>query len=383
MHRVLAKQAESGPRQEEAILGELLARSGITLDGSRPFDVQVHNPGFYRRVLSQGIYGALNAYVDGWWDCEQLDELTTRIARASFPVPLEARFRFYASLLRAWMFNLQNPRRALRAQEHYDLGNDLFQAMLGPRLVYSCGYWRNASGLDEAQLAKLDLVARKVRLRPGMRVLDIGCGWGAFAKHAAEHYGVRVVGITISREQCELGKSLCRDLPVELRLQDYRALDEQPFDAVVSIGMFEHVGYKNYRRFLQIVRRHLKPEGLLLLHTIGTNRARITANAWIRENIFPNGMLPAPRQIAEAIEDLFVIEDWQNFGADYDKTLMAWYENFVAGWHDLREKYGPRFFRLWKCYLLTCAGCFRARENQLWQLVLSPGGVRGGYAAVR
>jgi cyclopropane-fatty-acyl-phospholipid synthase len=356
---------------------------GIAVDGDQPFDVRVRNRTFYQKVSSQGVCGALDAYVDGWWDCDQLDELTARILRGFLPLRVAGRFKLFWDMLRARVLNLQNRRRGLQVKRHYDLGNDLFTAMLDRRLVYSCAYWKNVRTLDEAQQAKLDLVARKLHLRPGSRVLDIGCGWGSFAKYAAEQYGANVVGITISRQQYELGKMLCGGLPVELRMQDYHDLSDPPYDAVASIGMFEHVGYKNYRTFLQIVRRNLKPEGLFLLHTIGSNDSRVTSNSWIQENIFPNGMLPSPQQIAAAAESLFVIEDWQNFGADYDKTLMAWYENFRSRWPLLQAKYGPRFFRMWKCYLLICAGCFRARANQLWQLVLSPAGVSGGYTAIR
>lgn len=383
MHRALIQRVQPRFLREEVILRESLARSGVAVNGDHPFDLRVRNRAFYHKVLSQGIHGALDAYVDGWWDCDRLDELTAKFLGDSFQLPAAGRLTLLWDLLRARLLNLQKRRRAFEVRRHYDLGNDLFIAMLDQRLVYSCAYWKDARSLDEAQLAKLDLVARKLRLRPGMRILDIGCGWGSFAKYAAERYGVSAVGITISKQQYELGKTLCRQLPVELRIQDYRDLDDPPYDAVASIGMFEHVGYKNYRKFLQIVRRSLKPGGLFLLQSIGGNQSQIAGNSWIDQNIFPNGMLPSARQIAAAIEGLFVIEDWQNFGADYDKTLMAWYENFQAGWPSIQEKYGPRFFRMWNCYLLTFAGYFRARKNQLWQLVLSPGGVSGGYTSIR
>jgi cyclopropane-fatty-acyl-phospholipid synthase len=321
--------------------------------------------------------------VDGWWDCERLDELAARVVGGSLQLPLAGWLTLLRGHLHARVANLQSPRRATQVQRHYDLGSDLFAAMLDRRLVYSCAYWAGADSLDDAQLAKLDLIAQKLRLRPGMRVLDIGCGWGSFARYAAESYGVGVVGITISERQRELGTMLCQGLPVELRLRDYRDVDDPPYDAVVSVGMFEHVGYKNYRRFFEVARRNLKPEGLLLLQTIGANESQVTGNFWIQENIFPNGMLPSPRQIAGAAEGLFVIEDWQSFGADYDRTLMAWHANFESNWPSLREKYGPRFYRMWRCYLLTCAGCFRARQNQLWQIVLSPRGIPGGYRPLR
>jgi cyclopropane-fatty-acyl-phospholipid synthase len=383
MHRLLTQRVTPRFPREEFILREYLSHLGIEVDGHRSYDVCVRNPAFYRKVVSNGIHGALDTYVDGWWDCERLDELTARVVRGPLQLPASGRFTRYWTLLRARAFNLQSRRRSLQVQEHYDLGNDLFLAMLDRRLVYSCAYWTNATSLDDAQLAKLDLVARKLALRPGMRVLDIGCGWGSFAKYAAERYGIEVVGITISKQQYELGKTLCRQLPVELRFQDYRDLNDPPYDAVVSIGMLEHVGYKNYRRFLQTVRRNLKPEGPFLLQTIGANESRVNAIPWIQQNIFSVGMIPSLRQIATAAEGLFVTEDWQNFGVDYDKTLMAWYENFQANWPSLRDRYGPRFFRMWKCYLLTCAGAFRARQNQLWQIVFSPSGISGGYAAMR
>jgi cyclopropane-fatty-acyl-phospholipid synthase len=269
-------------------------------------------------------------------------------------------------------------------KRHYDLGNDLFESMLDARMVYSCAYWKGADSLDAAQEDKLDLVCRKVRLVAGMRVLDIGGGWGGFAQYAAERYGASVVLTTISQEQAESARMRCRGLPVEVRLQDYRDMPRhERFDAVVSLGMFEHVGYKNYRRYLSLARRCLPSDGLFLLHTIAGNRTNTSYSPWFARNIFPNTHLPSARQIAAACEGLFVIEDWHNFGADYDRTLMAWHANFERAWPELRDKYGERFRRTWKCFLLTSAGAFRARHLQTWQLVLSGAGVRGGYQAIR
>jgi cyclopropane-fatty-acyl-phospholipid synthase len=257
--------------------------------------------------------------------------------------------------------------------------------MLDKRMVYSCAYWKDANTLNEAQEAKLDIVCRKVGLRPGMRVLDVGCGWGSFAKFAAERYGVSVLGITISDEQAQLGKSLCADLPVELKVQDYRELKsyDEKFDAIVSIGMFEHVGYKNYHNYIKLIRQCLKREGLFLLQTIGGNNSEVTFDPWMRKNIFPNAMLPSAKQIATACEGIMLIEDWHTMGVDYDRTLMAWFDNFDYHWPQLKSKYGNRFYRMWKCYLLTCAGLFRAREIQLWQIIFSPKGLTGGYVSLR
>jgi cyclopropane-fatty-acyl-phospholipid synthase len=281
--------------------------------------------------------------------------------------------------------NLQRRDWNREAVRHYDLGNDLYRAMLDRNMVYSCAYWRDATTLDEAQEAKLDLVCRKLGLSPGMRVLDIGCGWGGLARFAATRYGVSVVGITISREQAQLATEVCRGLPVTIRVQDYRELEAggERFDRIVSLGMLEHVGHKNYRGYLRIARKNLAPDGLFLLHTIGGNESKTSYDRWMNGNIFPNAHLPSAAQLTRACEGIMIIEDWHNFGADYDKTLMCWFENFDRGWPSLRSRYGDRFYRTWKCYLLTCAGAFRARAAQLWQLVLSPSGVRGGYRAPR
>jgi cyclopropane-fatty-acyl-phospholipid synthase len=268
-------------------------------------------------------------------------------------------------------------------EKHYDIGNDLFGRMLDKRMLYTCAYWRSgAADLDQAQEAKLELICRKIGLEPGMKILDLGCGWAGFSKYAAEKYGASAVALTVSRQQVELGRELCRGLPVEVRLQDYREA-EGKFDRVVAIGLLEHVGPKNYRAFMKVVRRCLRPDGLALLHTIGSSVSMVSDNAWLVKYIFPNGVTPSIRQLAGAMEGLFVVEDFDNFGADYDPTLMAWWRNFEAAWPELRPSYGDRFHRMWQYYLLQCAGSFRARYAQLWQFVLSPRGVPGGYASIR
>jgi cyclopropane-fatty-acyl-phospholipid synthase len=356
----------------------MLRESGVRLDGDRPWDPRIHDERLFRRVLAQGSLGLGEAYMDGWWDCERLDELFHRLLRAG----VDRRFRSLPDLLelaRARLWNLQRKSRARQiGRRHYDLGDDLFRAMLDRREIYSCGYWRNATTLDEAQEAKLDLVFRKLQLKPGMRVLDIGCGWGGAARFAARRYQVEVVGITVSADQVAIGREACRGLPVEIRLQDYRALEGR-FDRIFSLGMFEHVGSRNYRRFMQVARQRLDPEGLFLLHTIGSLHSVRYTDPWIGRYIFPNSMLPSVTQISAAIEGLFVMEDWHSFGADYDTTLLHWHRNFEDAWPALAGRYDERFHRMWRYYLLSCAGSFRARRNQLWQIVLSPHGVSGGY----
>jgi len=367
------------PRQT---VERLLSLADVRIDGDRPWDIQVHDEAFYARVLAEGALGLGESYMDGWWDCERLDELFRRVLLARLETKVRPRTEL-PSVIRARILNLQRRARAFRIGEcHYDIGNELFRRMLDPLMIYSCGYWANASTLQEAQEAKLDLVCRKLGLRPGMRVLDIGCGWGGTAKYAAERYGVEVVGITVSEEQAKLAREMCRGLPVEIRLQDYREIDES-FDRVLSIGMFEHVGTKNYRTYMRVVRNCLKDEGLFLLHTIGGNRSVTRTNAWTDRYIFPDSVLPSAKQIAAAIEGPFVLEDWHNFGPDYDRTLMCWFRNFDGAWDDLKDQYDERFYRMWKYYLLSSAGSFRSRTSQLWQVVLSPKGVAGGYSPVR
>jgi cyclopropane-fatty-acyl-phospholipid synthase len=360
----------------------LLARADVVIGGERPWDIVIHNPAFYAGVLSGGSLALGEYYMAGWWDCPRLDQFFCRVLRAGLDEEVRS-WTWLLEALGARLCNLQKPARAFRIGEHhYDLGNDLYQCMLDKRMIYSCGYWERAVTLDEAQEHKLDLICRKLDLRPGMRLLDIGCGWGGTARFAAERYGVEVVGVTVSERQAEHARRLCQGLPVDIRLEDYRSLSEE-FDRIVSIGMFEHVGYKNYSTFMRVVRACLKDDGLFLLHTIGGNRSVTRTDPWVARYIFPNSMVPSARQITAAIEGVFVLEDWHNFGHDYDRTLLEWERNFDRNWETLKGRYDERFYRMWKYYLLSSAGSFRSRNNQLWQLVLSARGVAGGHRSPR
>ncbi len=370
--------------QAQRAFAKLLGQADIAINGDRPWDMRIHHPETASRVLAKGSLGMGESYMDGWWDSDQLDELICRMLRHELDRKVRSTELIMQSL-RARLFNLQNLRRAWQVgQAHYDLGNDFFEAMLGETMAYTCAYWagiENSGDLDAAQHAKLDLICRKLGLQPGMKLLDIGCGWGSLMRHAATHYGVECVGVTISREQADYGRERCTGLPVEFELKDYRDIAGR-FDRVASIGMFEHVGHKNHRDFFELARRVLPEEGLFLLHTIGKNLRRDPTDPWIDRYIFPNGDLPSLGQIADASEDLFVTEDVHNFGADYDRTLMAWHARFEAAWSQFSDRYGERFRRMWRYYLLACAGTFRARTTQLWQLVMSPRGVSAGYRRV-
>ncbi|HSG89121.1 MAG TPA: cyclopropane fatty acyl phospholipid synthase [Pseudomonadales bacterium] len=363
-----------------ARIASLLERADVRIGGDRPWDLQVHDERLYARILAQATLGLGEAYMDRWWDCDALDVMLTKVMRADVRAHIRP-LSLVAPVLKAKLFNLQSLPRAFQVGErHYDLGNDLFEAMLDRRMTYTCGYWRDAGDLDAAQEAKLDLICRKIGLQPGQRVLDIGCGWGSFAGFAAEHYGAEVFGVTVSKEQGALVEARYGDLPVTAIVKDYRQLDpatDGVYDHVVSVGMYEHVGHKNARTYMQIARRCLKPDGLFLLHTIGRRKTRAQGEPWTDRYIFPNAQVPSVASIGRAIEGVFVMEDLHNFGADYDPTLMAWHANFEAAWPSLRDRYGERFHRMWRYFLLSNAASFRARQLQLWQMVLSPEGVEG------
>lgn len=367
------------------VLMPVLDAADVRVGGDRPWDISVHDRRLWRRVLLQGSLGFGDAYIEGWWDCERVDELVARLLSAPLPTAVQAAIPGGLASLRAMLLNLQTLRRAFRiGRHHYDLGNDLYASMLDRRMTYSCAYWKGANDLDEAQEAKLHLIARKIGLRPGMRVLDVGCGWGSFATFAAERYKADVVGVTVSHEQAEYARKRAGELPVEIRFADYREIKGETFDRVVSVGMFEHVGPKNHRRFMRIAHGALKQDGILLLHTIGRCGRGTAVDPWIEKHVFPNSALPSASQVSVAAEGLFVLEDWHNFGQDYDRTLAAWNERFEAAWPQLNGSYGERFRRMWRFYLLSCAGAFRARKIQLWQVVLAKDrGVPGGHVPVR
>jgi cyclopropane-fatty-acyl-phospholipid synthase len=377
-------------KNDRSVVEKFLAPTNITFGGDDLCSIHVNDERFFTRAIHHGLLGIGESYMDGWWDCKKLDQLTAtfllsklgeKITQHNITL-LELIFA-KLNFLQAVLMNRQSKTRADQiAESHYNLGNELYKAMLDENMNYTCGYWKNAQTLYEAQIAKLRLTCDKLYLQKDMTVLDIGCGYGAFAKFAAQHYKVKVVGINISKEQLELGKKLCHGLPVEFRLQDYRAVTGK-FDRIVSLGMFEHVGLKNYTTYFKIANQCLKEKGLFLLHCIGSNTSDIITNAWTNKYIFPNGMLPSIKQIGAAIENLFIMEDWHNFGADYDRTLMSWYENFNSHWPDLKSHYNERFRRMWNYYLLTSAGSFRARYIQLWQIVLSKHGIMEGYESIR
>jgi cyclopropane-fatty-acyl-phospholipid synthase len=366
-----------GHDEPPALVRQVLERADIRVDGARPWDMRVHDARLYRRTLTDWSLGIGESYMDGDWDCERLDEFFDRVLRSDIeahPVGL-AKLKLALSLLPYRLGNHQRRERAFVVGEHhYDWGNELFERMLDARMVYSCAYWERASTLDEAQQDKLEMICRKLQLQRGQTLLDIGCGWGALARHAAEQHGVSVTGITVSREQQAHAQRVCAGLPVQIRLQDYRDVAGR-FDRIASVGMFEHVGPRNYGVYFEEAQHMLAPDGLFLLHTIGLDRSLARTDPWIEKYIFPGGKLPSAREVAAAFEPWFVLEDWHNFGPDYDRTLMCWQHRLESAWPELQARdpvrYSERMRRMWRYYLLMSAGMFRSRQGQLWQLVLT------------
>jgi cyclopropane-fatty-acyl-phospholipid synthase len=359
------------PASSETIVRDLLHEAGIEVNGTNPWDIQVLDARFFARLLREPHLTMGEGYMLGWWECEAIDQLVARIVLARLDDRVRGNWKVGLHILRSRLFNLQTSGRAFEVgKRHYDIGNDLYRAMLGRRLSYTCAYWKNATTLDEAQEAKLDLVCRKIGVFPGMRILELGCGWGSFAKYAAERFGAHVLGVTVSAEQVALGTELCKGLPVELRLQDYRDVTGT-YDAVVSIGIMEAVGYRNYGTYMEVASRCLKRDGIAFVHTIGGNESATSTDPFTQAYLFPNGMLPSIAQLAQAMENRFVVEDWHNIGPHYDPTLMAWCANFDRAWPDLKGAYDERFRRMWRYYLLGSAGGFRSRGKQVWQIVMT------------
>ncbi len=354
----------------------------IKIGGNRPWDIHVHRPKLYRRVITQGNLGLGEAYMEDWWDCERLDEFFYRIISSKAEDKVSPPVKLIGEVISTF-YNMQRPSRSFKvAEKHYNIGNDLFKAMLDKRMLYSCGYWKEANSLEEAQEKKLHLIFQKLRLKPGMKVLDIGCGWGGAAQFAAEQYGVSVHGITVSIEQAAIAREYCAGLPVTIEVIDYRKL-QGSYDRVYSIGMFEHVGCKNYRDYFKIAHQCLKEDGLTLLHTIGGNKSTFSVEPWANKYIFPNANIPSASQITASYEGLFTLEDWHVFTHDdYDKTLMAWHENIEKQWPVL-QRYNNEFQRMWRYYLLSCTGGFRSRSSQLWQVLLSKNGIQGSFSIPR
>ncbi|MFT5260149.1 MAG: cyclopropane-fatty-acyl-phospholipid synthase [Saprospiraceae bacterium] len=362
-----------------------LNEAGVAVNETGPQALQVHNSRFYKAVALNGSLGFAESYVDGDWSCDSLDQLINALLRNGVRT---GGMKDFKNRVRAQLLNMQSVMRSNRvAQTHYDVDTQVFEWMLDPYLQYTCGYWKGQNNLNDAQTAKMDLVINKLRLKAGDTLLDIGCGWGGFAKYAAEVRGLTVKGISISRSQLAYAEKQCVGLDCEFKFGDYRYLDKiypQKFDAISIIGVTEHIGHKNFEALYRVMNERLKEGGLVLQHTIAHMKSKVCADPFIDKYIFPGGTIPSMQQLSKAMQNYFVAEDVHNFGADYDTTLMAWSRKFELAREQIEAnpELGERFYKVWHYYLLSCAGMFRARRAQLLQFVLSPKGVMGGYQRI-
>lgn len=384
------------------ILETAFAPGDIKINGSRPWDITIRSPDFYARVFRDGVIGLGESYMLDDWDCKDIVELVARFAKSGAEDKLIVEPFFMAKVVknrltkRVQVFLNRDSQARKLADTHYNLPFELYRAFLDKRMLYTCGYWKNAATLDESQEAKLELTAKKLGLKSGMKLLDIGLGWGGLSIFASERYGVEATGITIAEDQLNSAEEKRLALPkkianrIKFRLQDYRDVADGPYDRIVVMGMIEHITHKNFRTLMKVVHRNLSPDGLFLLHTIGTDttNAQDAKGNWLEKYIFPGSEIPNSADLVKSYQDLFVMEDWHNFGADYERTCIEWFKKFDQNWKQIKpivEKFEPdteKFYRMWKLYLLGCAGNFRARTLQLWQIVLSKGGVPGGYQRV-
>lgn len=367
----------------------ILDKADVTLNGNKLHDIKLFDERALKRIVTDGSLGLGETYMEGWWDCEHLDELSYMLCSAAIDREVKVNFAHLMYNLFSKVFNYQSKQLAKQvADKHYDLDNHLFELMLGQTMAYSCAYWKDANDLNSAQIAKYELICKKLHLSSQDTLLDIGCGWGGLAAYAAENYGCKVVGVSIASNQISYAKTKFKHLPIEFYNADYRDISiynptHMQFTKVVSVGAFEHIGHKNYLTFLNLMKQQLNDNGLFLLHTIGSNETVTTADRWINKYIFPNGALPSMVQLSNSIETSFIVEDWHNFGSYYDKTLIAWNQNFEKNWDSLKSRYDIQFYRMWRYYLLMCAGMFRSRTAQVWQVMMSKTGVKGGYESVR
>lgn len=369
------------PVNDKSAVIAVLAEAGILVNGPEPWDMQVHNDRLWHRFLAEGTLGLGEAYMDGWWDCEDLAEFFNRAISKTVDRNFRPSLNLIWQTLQARLINMQTISRSRRVAAMHYSETDAYRASLDDRMTGSCGYWPSGvSNINQAQEAKLDMVCRKIGVKPGQSVWDIGCGWGAYMGFAAEKYAAKCIGVTISPDQAAYGRERYAGLSVEFQVKDYREFIGK-VDHVVSMGMFEHVGNKNYRSFFEAARRAIADEGLFMLHTVGSANSMSTIDPWLEKYIFPGGVIPSMAQIGAAIDGLFVPIDVHNIGPHYDKTLVAWSQNFAAKWP--RTKQSERFYRMWQYYLLCCAGGFRARALQVWQFVLSSTGVPDGYVTQR
>ncbi len=375
--KILRRVEAADPGTPFAI--ELWDGTGTAFGNGEPlFVVRFNTEEALRRTLANRFLGFGESYMDGSLDVEgDWDRL--------FRMGLGAKFQHalppVRTLARFVMLRLQTRDTHRKARtnimRHYDLGNDFYSLWLDRSMTYSCAYFATPdTPLEEAQTAKLDRICRKLQLEPGMTLLDVGSGWGSLVIYAAQHYGVRATGCTLSENQAELARRRIRDAGldgrVEIVLKDYRDV-EGTFDRWVSVGMAEHVGKGFIPRFIRHIAKRLRPGGLGLLHFIGKDKTSF-GDPWTLTYIFPGGYIPALPEVLQPMgwHDLRVA-DIENLRPHYALTLDRWHERFERHVGEIREMYDERFVRMWRLFLLSSAAGFRYGDTRVFQVLFSNG----------
>jgi len=343
-------------------LDSILSRAGVSINGNQPWDITVIDNRFYGHVLANGSLGLGESYMRQYWSTQDLEELFYRLVSSGMEevgnrIPGRIISRIFSRGL-----NRQTTHKSKKnAEHHYNLGNSLFFNFLGKYKNYSCGYYKEAETLDEAQLAKLHRLCELLELKKGDRLLDVGGGWGEFAKFAADNYGCHVTSINIAEEQIKHARQYCRDANVDIVKCDYRNMTGS-FNKIAVIAMFTHVGHKNYRQFMETMSRILEPGGKMIMETVGGHRSKTRCEPWTDKYIFPGGLIPSLDQIDQSIKGLFLRDSLEEFGDDYVLTLREWHSNFKRAWPKLSEEYSNSMRLMFEYFFLSVAGDFRAKD---------------------
>lgn len=349
--------------------------------GTPSFKLVLKDPGIFPRVLKEPELGFGEAYMDGRVEVEgDLKELVETAIYHRNTLGESRKALFALKAMRALPLRNSLARQKEDVQYHYDIGNDFYALWLDETMSYSCAYFKSPEdSLYQAQLQKIDHTLRKLRLEPGQTLLDIGSGWGWLVLRAAQEYGVRALGITLSEQQVSASRKRIADLGlgerVEVELMDYRtpAASGRTFDRVVSIGMFEHVGRANLRTYMAAVEKVLKKGGLSLLHTI-THMTEDPVNPWIDRYIFPGGYIPSLRETVWLLPEYdFHILDVESLRLHYAMTLVRWARNYDRNYERVAARMGERFARMWRLYLHSCAASFRVSGLDIHQILFSKG----------
>lgn len=354
---------------------QIINNKTSTISTNNNPDIIVNNNNFYTKLLKHGEIGLGESYVDKDWDSNNLEEtlynLIINQKKIENAIIKNSPNLIIKKLLDipSDIFSTDNTKNDIKF--HYDIGNKLYENMLGKSMLYSCAYfYKQGLSLDEAQYAKLDLIAKKLNLKEGMRVLDIGCGFGTAAIYLSKKFNVNILGISLSKEQINYFNSIYTGTQVQVIYKDYRELTREhnnSYDCIYSIGMFEHIGINNHIDYYNKCFKLLKTNGTMLIHTIVSNKRLYSHNSWITKYIFPGAELPHISDFTKKYTDNWLLQDLQCIGKSYSKTLLAWKKNINDS--SVFNNYDDKFKRTWNYYLLLCSAAFRAREITVFQLV--------------